>query len=262
MGQGKAIVALAPDAAAAILRKGVQTAISECSHERGDWSRKLNAMSSQGVITRFGEKAARRVVLIGDWAIHVPAGIDRSGAETALQFASYFLKSLGFDVTAYASEGDLRGVPTYLGYVTDGNWKGPNRFDSTDTIGCWNQLWYEGGMLDLLFRCLRCGAEILAEDLEVPPPNLVADCQSESFTYGATSTQCPVCCSDYDIEATNSMGGWDVDLRPIGEDSPTRPGEPTRSMGPVPEPWHYSYRVVLDYGEEPDEVDIPLEHTP
>lgn len=207
--QGTGCLPNAPDAAVAMFRKAIHgiLELTTTAHP-GDWPKQLEQLRASRRTSRLGAESAKRVIGSGNWGLHdLESRRDHYAARETLLHATYFLWTLGYDVSAYIEEAELTRLQYYLGYLMRARWPGSGEFD-----GEWDTGMFEGGVIDVLFACPTCGAEVLAEALEVPPANFSGDNQSESYTYGSVVTNCMACGAELQVLSTNSFGGWSLDL--------------------------------------------------
>jgi len=76
----------------------------------------------------------------------------------------------------------------------------------------------DGAIIDVEFKCGKCGAILLAEGLDIPRPNYGGDTADESRRWGDTvNVECE-CGAEYEVVVDNSIAGWDVNIE--GEELP------------------------------------------
>jgi hypothetical protein len=247
--QGIASVENAPDGAVVLFRKAVQLAVSDTEIKGGKFGERLKNLERARRLDSIAVKACNRVSLVGDWGVHTPQGVTSFAAEESLVLCLLSLDSLGYDVSPAGHIADVARVRRYLSELPNLKWEGPAKFDGTWLSG----LQY-GGTIDVMFGCLKCGAEVYCEDLSVPAPSFMADSQSDSMTYEGTYVDCSFCGEDYEVTSTNSYGGWDVDIpSALGQVEQRRHGNPSPSYVRLPPAFHYLYRVTFEPGNEADE---------
>ena len=239
-------------------RKAVQIAINGGRGKPGSWSRLLSAAERRGNITPRHASVARRAVGIGDDGAHDPREMVEAEARFCLELAKYYLDVIGYDLHPVGGARTLREILREYGLEKHPAWSPPRKFDQG-----WITYWYSGGLIDVAITCPRCKGPVLVEALEVPPPAIYAEPASETWTYGGVSWECPNCQFEFDVNSTNSVGGWDLEI----EWSPTEPldwkglppptPDPREFPTPMPRSMEFCYRELLDFEDEDDEQPIP-----
>lgn len=70
----------------------------------------------------------------------------------------------------------------------------------------------DGAIIDVQFKCGRCGQTLLAEGLDIPSPFYGGDTVADSSRWGDTvNVECE-CGAEYEVVADNSTAGWDVNI--------------------------------------------------
>lgn len=93
----------------------------------------------------------------------------------------------------------------------------------------------DGAIIDVEFKCGKCGKTLLAEGVEIPRPFYGGDTEGESRRWGDRVTVECDCGAEYEVGADNSTVGWDVNF----EDEKL--------------PKTFRYKIYKIHGEEPEE---------
>lgn len=70
----------------------------------------------------------------------------------------------------------------------------------------------DGSVIDVQFKCGKCGRTLLAEGLDIPSPFYGGDTAEKSRKWGdRVNVECE-CGVEYEVGADNSIVGWDVNF--------------------------------------------------
>jgi len=70
----------------------------------------------------------------------------------------------------------------------------------------------DGAVIDVEFKCGKCGKTLLAEGVEIPSFFGAGDTTEESRRWGDTvNVECK-CGAEYEVVADNSISGWDANF--------------------------------------------------
>jgi len=238
--QASSCLRIAPDGSAVLTRKAVQLALTR-STRSGSWDNRLLTMFDSSNLSEEAVRAARRVIVLGDWAAHINRGLPASAAKDCLEYGRIFLSDLGYDVSGYGDSAEFDRLLRYIRYLNGLSWGRPCFFGSF--VG---EAMEGGGFIDLVFACLSCGSEVLVEDVEIEIPVWMGGSIVDSMSESSTESECPLCGSTYEILSTNSLVGWRIDLESHERNAyGSRFRRREVGVSPLPAEGEYVFRVTF-----------------
>lgn len=250
------IKANCPNATAVMCRKAVETFIGARGAKKAAWRARLQLLYDKGKLDRRLFNVALHVREVGNRAAHTRHGVPMPDAQDCWELTKIFAHLAGIPLDSgwgpLASldwdEDPLKKVRRSV------PWRRPLPISRDHAF----PVWLEGGLVNVLFRCRRCGTPIEVEFLEVPEPWFGAESAHDSRTFNTEISECPTCYATHEVTADNTLMGWDIDILPWTDGKKIRKRRPPHpDDGIAPPKGKFRFKIVENYAEWEEPPDLP-----
>ncbi len=245
---GRALQANCPNATSVLCRKALELYTGVAGPKKSEWDERLQALHDRGRLDRRMFRVAHHVRRIGNKAAHTRRGTTPEEARDSWELTKIFFHDVGMPLESrwgpLASlswtDDPLKKVPVRI------PWRKPVSMSRTELFPAWQ----DGGLVDVLFRCLQCGTPVEVEFLEVPEPWMLADTSFESRRFNSEYQDCSRCGASYEATSDNSLMGWGIEILALSRGKRARTHDSTPEKSRIaPAKGSFRFRVVEDYGD-------------